>query len=270
MDFLSSLQDQFSAVLESSTNPNSTVFKTLNSFQNGQFALNFAGGSQVEGLISVVLIAIGALMVFFGCRLFKATLFLFVFVAGAAITFYIGAEEQLDSKFVFALSILTGLFLGLLSLRLFKLALFGIGAGVAFVLWIVAKSLYPNLFASNVQLYAALVIPMIVLGIVSVYMEQYYLLIATPVIGSFMVAQGVDHFADLDINVFGTLSGQVYCTSDECYSLWAGVTGLALLGMLVQYNYTSKFATSKPKTKTIYKEKYVRMAEPSVATKIAV
>jgi len=270
MDFLNSLPDQLAAALESSTNPNSTLIQTINSFQNGQFALNFAGGSQVEGLISAVLIAIGALMVFFGCRLFKATLFLFVFVGGSALTFYIGAEEKLDSKFVLAVSILTGLFLALLSLRLFKLALFSVGAGVAFVLWIVAKSLYPNLFASNVQLYAALVVPMIILGIVSIYMEQYYLLVATPLLGSFMLAQGVDHFADLDINVFGTLSGQVYCTSDECYSLWAGVTGLALLGMLVQYNYTSKFATSKPKTKTIYKEKYVRMPEPAVQTKTAV
>jgi len=171
---------------------------------------------------------------------------------------------------VFGLSITVGLFLALLSIRLFKLALFSIGAGVGFVLWIVVRSLYPHFFINNIQLYGALLLPMLVLGIISVYMEQYYLLIATPVLGSFMIAQGVDHFANLDINVFGTLSGQVFCTSDECYSLWAGVAGLALLGMLVQYNYTSNFATSKPKTKTIYKEKYVQMPEPSKVNKVAV
>jgi len=262
MDYLSNIGDQVASVIDHSSNPNSTFAQTINEITSGNFQLDFAGGAQVENLIAGVLIAVGVLMVFYGCRLFKATLFAFIFIATSALTFYIAMRENVDSKFAFALSILTGIFVALVSLKVFKLTLFAIGAAVGFVIWVAAKSLYPQYFTSEVITYAALLIPMVVLGVISLYMEQYYLLVATPIVGSFMLAQGVDHFAHLEINVFGTLSGDEMCHSDACYATWAGVIGLALLGMVVQYNYTSKFANSKPRTKTVYKEKYVQMPEP--------
>jgi len=97
---------------------------------------------------------------------------------------------------------------------------------------------------------------------VSVCMEKYWLLVSTPILGSFLAIQGIDHFANLDINVFGTLQGTAQCSTDECYGLWAGVCGLALAGMLIQYRWTADFNHTKVQTVKVHqKEKYVKQVD---------
>jgi len=123
------------------------------------------------------------------------------------------------------------------------------------------------LFADEIVSYVALAITMIVLGVFSVWMEQYWLLIATPVLGTFMFFQGLNKFTSWGINAFATLNGDETCTSQQCFAIYAGMVTMCVSGMLVQYELTSKFATSKPKrvTKTVVHEKVVHV--PTRATK---
>ena len=73
--------------------------------------------------------------------------------------------------------------------------------------------------------------------------------------------QGVDHFADLDINVFGTLDGTAQCSSEtSATGCGAAVVGASLLGMLVQYKWTAGFESSSP-TKRHSSEKYVKQVD---------
>lgn len=204
------------------------------------------------------MIALGFALVLFGCRLFKAALFALVMVATTALVYYVGVANGKSTELMFAIGLTLGFFLGLLAIKLWKCALFAVGACVGLVIFVVAKSLYPTAFVSPAAEYSALILPALILGIISVCLERWWLLVSTPILGSFMAMQGIDHFAALDINIFGTLQGTAVCDSDECYGLWSGVAGLALLGMLIQYKYTAGFNH----TKTVYqKEKYVKQVD---------
>ena len=208
------------------------------------------------------MIGIGALLVFFGCRLFKATLFALTFIAVAGIVYFVGVQDGRDQRVMLGVGLGLGLFCGLLAIKLWKIALFLAGALVGFVAFVIVKSLWPAAFVNPAVAYPALLVPAVILGLFSVCMERYWLLFATPILGSFLVMQGVDHFADLDINVFGTLDGSAQCITDECYGLWAAVVGASLLGMLVQWKWTAGFdSSSGSSTKRLHSEKYVKQVD---------
>jgi len=227
---------------------------------NGGFSLDFPHGEQVETAIATIMIGLGLALVLFGCRLFKAALFALIMTGTAALIYYIGVSQGQSSRLMFAIGLTLGFFCGLLAIKLWKLALFAVGAFVGLVIFVVAKNMYPGAFVSPVAEYIALILPALILGCISVYMEQWWLLVSTPILGSFLLIQGIDYFADLDINVFGTLKGTAQCSTDECYGLWAGVGTLALFGMLIQYKYTAGF--NHTKTVTVHKkEKYIKQVD---------
>ena len=204
------------------------------------------------------MLAVGVVLVLFGCRLFKATLFLITLIAVAGLTYFVGVQQGQDQRVMLGVGAVVGVFCGLLAIQLWKVALFLVGALVGVVLFVVLKSVQPQLLVTPAAEYCALLLPSLVLGVFSVCMERYWLLFATPILGSFLTMQGVDHFAQLDINVFGTLSGRDSCNTDECYGLWAAVAGFALLGMLVQYRWTAGFERT---TVVHKKERYVKQVD---------
>ena len=185
------------------------------------------------------------MLVLFGCRLFKATLFLITLIAVSGFVYFVGTGQGQDQRLMLGVGAALGVFCGLLAIQLWKVALFLVGALVGVVLFVLIKSVQPGLLVTPVAEYAALLLPALVLGVFSVCMERWWLLFATPVLGSFLTMQGVDHYADLEINVFGTLSGRDVCVTNECYGLWAAVAGFALLGMLVQWRWTAGFSHSQ-------------------------
>jgi len=224
------------------------------------FSLDFPHGAEIETAVAVLMIAVGVGLVLFGCRLFKAALFSLIMIAVTGLTYYIGVANHAEPEVMFAVGIVLGFFCGLLAIKLWKLALFLVGACVGLVVFIVAKNVWPAAFISPIAEYSALLIPCIVLGVISVCLERWWLLVSTPILGSFLAVQGIDHFANLDINIFGTLKGTASCSTDECYGLWGGLAGMALLGMLIQYRWTAGFDHTK--TKTVYqKERYIKQVD---------
>jgi len=239
---------------------NNTLTNDLNNMVNVGFTLDFPHGPEIETAIATTMIGLGIALVLFGCRLFKAALFALIMTGTTALIYYIGVSQGESSKLMFAIGITLGFFCGLLAIKLWKLALFAVGAFVGLVIFVVAKNLYPGAFVTPAAEYSALILPALILGMVSVYLERWWLLVSTPVLGSFLTIQGIDHFANLDINVFGTLQGTAQCDTDECYGLWSGVAGLALFGMLIQYRYTAGFNHTKVVT-VHQKEKYVKQVD---------
>jgi len=272
MSTLSSLTGNVTDSISSSL-MNSTFGSSLTSFlysiqhSDGQaFSLPFANGPEVEKLIAASLIVLGFALVFLGCRLFKTALFALVFVAVAGLTYFLGVNQGESATVMFAIAMVLGLFCALLSIKLWKLALFAVGFCTGLVVFIVVKSLYGAAVATPGTELAVLLVPGLVLGVVSVLLERYWLLFATPILGSFLFTQGIDHFANLDINVFGTLQGTATCSSDECFGLWAATFGLAILGMIIQYRYTAGFSSwdnSKPTSidTRIAQVKYVKQID---------
>jgi hypothetical protein len=239
---------------------NNTITQTVQSMYDTGFALDFAQGPEVQAALSACMIAVGVLLVLFGCRLFKATLFTIIFIAVSGLVYYVGVQQGQDQRVMLGVGLGLGLFCGLLAIQLWKVALFLVGALVGVVFFVIIKSSFPAAFSTTWVEYCALLIPSLLLGVFSVCMERYWLLFATPILGSFLTMQGIDHFADLDINVFGTLQGTAQCTSDECFGLWAAVVGFAVVGMLVQYKWTAGFDSSR--SSTVYKkEKYTKQVD---------
>ena len=234
------------------------VTGAISQFMNAGYQFNFAHGEEVQHGLSAGMIAVGVVLVLFGCRLFKATLFAITLISVAGFVYFVGTSQGQDQRLMLGLGAALGVFCGLLAIQLWKVALFLVGALVGVVLFVVMKSVNPALFVTPAVEYTALLVPSLILGVFSVCMERYWLLFATPILGSFLTMQGVDHFADLEINVFGTLSGRDVCVTDECYGLWAAVAGFALLGMLVQYKWTAGFESSSVVHK---KERYTKQVD---------
>lgn len=237
-----------------------TINHYVDQFSTGDFSLDFAGGPEVEATIAGLMIGVGVLLVLFGCRLFKATLFMLVMIATSGLVYYVGANNGTDTKIMLPVALVLGLFTGMLAIKLWKLALFCVGFAVGLVGFIVAKNLYPAIFTTQAIELTLLLVPSIIMGLISVCLERWWLLFATPILGAFLTVEGVDYFANLDVNVFQTLAGKAQCTSPECYGLWAGTAALAVVGMLIQWRFTAGFDHGS--RTTVHKsERYVKQVD---------
>jgi hypothetical protein len=83
-----------------------------------------------------------------------------------------------------------GFICGAIIVKIWSLSLFCLGALVGFVTWIAIKSIFPELLHNELILYSCLAIPSIIFGFIALRMERLWLLIATPIIGSFFSLQG--------------------------------------------------------------------------------
>jgi hypothetical protein len=156
-----------------------------------------------------------------------------------------------------------GLILGALAIKVWKLSLFVLGAGCGFIIWTVFKALFPDVLNTDALAYGVLVGICLVMGLVAVKMEKVWLLLGTPLVGTFLFIQGVDYFLTPHLNVFQLLdSANGGCSFTSCYILYSAVIGGSLVGLFVQYRYTSEYGAKrrreqaiKDKTKAEYEER---------------
>lgn len=213
------------------------------------FSVDYSG-SFFALILAIVLIVIGLFFLFLGARYFKYTLFGFSFLFGAGLGFYVVTLlSDCNTKAGLIVGGIMGLMIGAVTVKLWKFALFCMGVGVGFVAWTTFKAFGHELMTTDYITYGSLAGICILLGVIALKMEKVWLLIGTPVVGSFLCVQGIDHFIEQDVNVFqilnnvqGSASG---CALTECYILYAMVIGLAIVGSFVQYRYTSEFADER-------------------------
>lgn len=207
-------------------------------------------GALFSLILAVALIFIGLIFLFVGSRYFKKTLFGFSFLFGAGLGFYVVTLiSDCNTKVGLIVAVIMGLILGAVTVKLWKFALFCMGVGVGFIAWTTFKALGSSLMETDYIIYGSLVGACLICGGIALKMEKYWLLVGTPIVGSFMVTQGIDHFIDQDVNVFqilDTVSGDgAGCSLAECYVVYGLLIGLAIIGAFVQWRYTSEMAEER-------------------------
>jgi len=208
------------------------------------------GGELFSLILSISLIVMGLFFLLVGSRYFKSTLFGFSFVFGAGLGFYVvSLVSDCNTQVGLIVAVIMGIIIGSLTVKLWKVALFVMGAGVGFVLWTTFKALAAHLLSTDYIMYGSLAAACLGLGLIALKMEKLWLLVGTPIVGAFLCTQGVDNFVDHDLNVFkilntvqGTGAG---CALTVCYVLYSCVLGLSLIGIFIQYRYTSEFAEER-------------------------
>ena len=123
------------------------------------FDLNFDFGPEMETIISSFVMATGFLFLFWGTRLFKATMFLFSFLAAGFLAYFFTMNLTCcdnvtgggNSKTSIIVAGVVALFVSCLVMKTFKLAIFAIGAGVGVVVWLVWKELFPGMLQEEVN-----------------------------------------------------------------------------------------------------------------------
>lgn len=213
------------------------------------FTLDFAGGLELSLVIAITCMVIGGILMFFGSRLFKYTLFTCAFLVGAALGFFIVKKISDDALAGVITAAVLGLIVGGLAIKMWKLSLFVLGGGCGFILWLTAKALYPDPFVKEEVSYGVLAGLIIVLGLAALKMEKLWLLLATPLVGTFLLCQGVDHFIEEDLGVFALLDqSQASCgLISECYVIYGCLIGGTIVGFLIQWRYTSEYGQKRMK-----------------------
>lgn len=149
-----------------------------------------------------------------------------------------------------------GLVVGVAALKVWKLSIFLIGAGVGLCIWLTVKALFPQWFEDEAAYYISLIATIIVFGLISTKMEKTWLLFGSPVLGAFVFVQGIDTFVEEDLNVFQILDfgENAGCNITACYVLYSMVIVLSIVGFLIQYFFTSEEAVERRKEKAAEKK----------------
>lgn len=219
------------------------------------------GGVQVGLVISIATIVIGFVLMFFGARLFKYTLFILCFMFGAALGYFVARKISPNPTAGLITAGVLGLLLGGLAVKLWKLALFVLGAGCGFILWVVFKALFPSVLNTDVLLYGVLTGSCLVLGLIAMKMEKIWLLLGTPLLGTFFMMQGISAYVPEVPSAFqllDTVEDQPPwdrgCFDASCYALYSMVLGGSVLGFIVQYRFTSEYGQKRMEKDKIRKE----------------
>lgn len=218
------------------------------------FSLGFAGGLALGLVLAIAAMAVGLVLALFGSRLFKYTLFLIAFLFGAAMGFFIVLKLGGTAEAGMITAVILGLILGAIAVKVWKASLFLLGAGCGFILWTVFKALFPDILDTDAMLYGVLAAVCVVLGLLAVKMEKIWLLLGTPLIGTFLFIQGVDYFLDPHLNVFQLLDSSNGCTFTGCYVLYSAVFGGSLFGFFIQYRYTSEYGKKRREKEKMKRE----------------
>ncbi|KAF4030136.1 hypothetical protein GN244_ATG18107 [Phytophthora infestans] len=189
------------------------------------------GGS----VLAIAAIAVGAVMVVMGYRLFRATLFAVGFVAGG-VAVAIAVEHIFDNKsWVITASwiafVVGGLICGSIVMSLYSLGIFiaGAAAGVALAMMIhnsVGYEIYPS--HPQVVLIVLCIVLGIVAGVLALKLEKPVLITATSLFGAAIL-----DYASRDIN-----GDWVYSIPDAWWGYLAGIQ--CCLALFIQFRKTGR------------------------------
>lgn len=230
--------------------------------------LHFKYGAEFEHSVAALCILVGLLLCFFGKRLFRPLLFLLTWICLGGILYLVTMLAFKHSLAAFLTGAIGGLLTGLLVLKIWKLALTLTGMLTGLVVWTALQEALPHAFTDPGVKFGSLAVLMIACVFLALYLEKTALLLATPLLGAFLAVQGFSHFvargqySALDI-LHGTAAQRAnYKCSTACALLTSSMFGLALMGLYVQWRWTSKAKAAK---KEKSKEKSNKAAEKEAA-----
>jgi len=206
------------------------------------FNLHFSFGPQVEHAVALFALLSGMALIGFGVRLFRPLLFATSWLFIGGLTFFISMLFCKDSTKSFIAGSIIGFVGGLVMVKLWRLSLALVGAASGFVLWLLLQSLWPSLFPHDGARYLVLACLVVLCGALAVRGEKTALLACTPLLGAFLLLQGLDHFVKAELNAFRLLTpeGAHNCAGAKCFGLYAALVALSIIGWYVQLRWTAK------------------------------
>ncbi|ORY53641.1 hypothetical protein BCR33DRAFT_654798 [Rhizoclosmatium globosum] len=227
-------------VATNNTNPLSTLTSPLD---DGISRL-----TAYTAVYAAVLIASGLALVFFGHKLFKPLLFLAGFYFFSVLTFVVLQNIEFSSKsqiggsnrdlVYFCVCLLFGLIGGGLTLALWKVGFFAIGAGLGYVLSLLFLTVLKDVITSSTARIITIVVFCLVFGVLVFFLEMPILITATSFGGAYATFVGLDVFAqtgfvDISRIISTGKNVQVDFGSKWAY-MFAGCVLLAIIGLCVQ------------------------------------
>jgi len=196
--------------------------------------------------ISIVAIIVGAVICFFGKKIFKIFLFVVGFGAIAAITYYVLLQVEHNNKISLsrveqiAIPIAAGFVGGCIVLGVIKLGFFLVGAMVGTVLSFMIFAVVGNHFGTH-----AFIIRLVILGVLAlfcgamvVWQEKKLIIIMSAIGGSYAIFAGADHwvksgYVSAILGVFNT--DTLPKGNLKLYIMLGGTILVALMGLLFQF-----------------------------------
>ncbi|KAJ3082810.1 hypothetical protein HK102_001450, partial [Quaeritorhiza haematococci] len=203
-------------------------------------------------VVAVILIATGALLVFFGHKLFKPVLFIAGFYFFSLLAFVIlrgmqsnGVNFGERAGLIFLIvALVAGLLGGFLFMILWRLGLSAIGGLLGFTLAVFILSLINGgTISSGVGRSIFIAVFVIIGAIVINFVERPLLILGTAFPGSYAVFFGLDAFIRSGFNqtTLALVGGAgIYETSPVVYGMIAGFLVLGLVGTGVQWSMSKK------------------------------
>ncbi|KAJ3341871.1 hypothetical protein HDU93_003992 [Gonapodya sp. JEL0774] len=244
------------AAQDTPTFPSSTpVVPTTGDINNAVSKFNpfsSTSGFTVPSVVGAVLnIVIGTLFTFFGIKLFRTVLFLGGALFGGYLAFVLLTNFEPDGGYQLAISreafygiivIISGLVGGALSVALWRLGLFLLGAISGFVLAIFLQSLKPGgLITNQVGFWVMVGILTLAGGLLAHFLENPIIIGSTAVSGSYSLFSGIDVFAKTGFGsllsgfVNNGISNSAYVMDTKLILMIVGFAVVALIGILVQW-----------------------------------
>lgn len=173
----------------------------------------------------LVLSVLGLIVWILGYRLVKPIVIVAAFVF-AAVGFYSLSPDVFDAEFCcdgnhslevrISISIICGLLAGALACYVYKIGVFCMGCIVGWALSIVVATFFVSQYLqSDLAYYGIYGATGLLFGILAVWLEKVFIVIATSLIGSLMFLLGVDHYCR---TAFTSLIKQILFKTKDAFS----------------------------------------------------
>ena len=198
-------------------------------------------------------------LLFTGYRLFKYTLFTIGALTGGVVAFYVTYNYLSNEDHVFYISlgvaVAFGIICGVLVVILYYIGIFLAGAALGGIAtWFVLSLISVDYLQEHRWVpILILVIVAVIFGIIALFVQKWFVMLATPVIGGLLVTVAIDYFLELGrmmqyaFNVLRHVPDK-----PDCWYSWAmlGVFGVVVIsGIIVQVFITGRKYDHRKDTK---------------------
>jgi len=197
-----------------------------------------------------------------GYRLFKYTLFAIGALFGGVVTFYLVYNFLDNEDHVFYISLgvaaVVGIICGVLVVVLYYIGVFLGGAALGGIAaWFLLSIIHVDYLQEHrwVPILILLVVA-VIFGVIALFVQKWFLIFSTPVIGGLLVTVGIDYF--LELGRMMQYAFNVLChvpDKPDCWYSWAmlGVLGVVIAtGIPVQLFVTARKYDHKKDTNGEY------------------
>ena len=187
-----------------------------------------------------------------GYRLIKLVLFLIGFLIGFSIVYFIiiafthDRPEHWIPYVALASAAVAGLLVGLLTICIYYLGIFLAGASIGFLItWFILSAINVGFFRDHI--YVPIIIAVVVgvaVGVVTLWLQKWFFMLGTSVLGAFVVVWGLDYYLELGAMIYYLfLFAEQRSELRPCWYSWIILPIfiiLILAGLLIQVFVTGR------------------------------